>query len=174
MTTLRNQKLELITDPRIFGPGLWYGIHITAWYAKTEEEKRAFVKYMEHIRDTIQCLSCRDHCASYMEQNPISDYWNQRYNDVDVGMFKWTFNFHNAVNQRLNKPIMDWSTAYNLYSKAVVSYCSTTCGSDDTGVQATGVTFKSSVAEIQTVKEPEIPFASTRRITRNYGTVVLR
>jgi hypothetical protein len=109
-----------------------------------------------------------------MEQNPISEYWNQRYNNEDVGMFKWSFNFHNAVNQRLNKPIMDWSTAYNLYSKAVVTYCTKTCGSDDSSIQATGVTFKSLSDTAESMGSDITSFEATRMIARSYGPIVSR
>ena len=174
-----DKNFQLITDPRIFGPGLWFSIHITAYHAKKEEEKKAFVRFMENTRDSIQCLSCKEHCIEYMEQNPITDYWNQTYQNEEIGMFKWTVNFHNAVNSRLNKPIIPWATAYNLYSKAIVSFCSKSCGSDDSTITPqynTNMTFKNTPSDI-TPPSPPIstptpppagPFSTTRAIATAY------
>ena len=39
----------------------------------------------------------------------------------EVGFFKWSWIFHNAVNSRLEKPIISWETALSMY------YSNTTC-----------------------------------------------
>jgi hypothetical protein len=45
----------------------------------------------------------------------------------DVGLFKWAWLFHNAVNQRLKKPIVSWSEAKRMYSPDE-GVCTSDCG----------------------------------------------
>ena len=51
---------------------------------------------------------------------------------LDLGLFIWAWKFHNAVNSRINKPIMGWDTAYNLYSEKESLVCSKNCLDTDT------------------------------------------
>lgn len=108
------------------GPGTWRVIHTQAIRAKTSEKKKAFNELMNDISHDFGCIKCRSHAQTYISQNPISDYYNV-INDKgeDIGMFKWSWVFHNTVNKRLGKSIIDFDTAYSLYTnnKGCNKYC---------------------------------------------------
>lgn len=119
------------TDPKYIGPGTWTSIHKKAFKSKSSSQQLEFVKFMNETCNDFPCTVCRGHCQEYIRTNPISDYFDTIINvngiDEKLGMFFWTWKFHNAVNHRLNKPIMSWDTAFNLYSGSESLVCSKAC-----------------------------------------------
>lgn len=123
--------LKKLADPKSFGPGAWLMIHVLAYHAKTNEEKRTFENAMRTICPGLICETCKVHCGEYLRNHPIRDYWNVKNKaGEDIGMFKWSWAFHNAVNARLGKEIMDYETAYHLYSGEPDTVCTTDCGDE--------------------------------------------
>jgi len=120
-----------ITNPSTFGPGIWYCIHISARDAITEDKKRNFKNFIEKIISTLPCQTCQQHANAYYQSNPLSNFWNVKENGNDIGLFKWAWNFHNTVNNRLNKPYMSWEVAKMLYSDDS-GVCTEVCGADET------------------------------------------
>jgi hypothetical protein len=130
-TPLGSNKINVLAKPERFGPGVWFTIHLYARHATTEEKKKAFIDYMNLIVANLKCKDCRHHATQYVMTHPIEDYFNVKdNNNQDIGLFKWTWTFHNAVNSRLKKPLMDWDTAYNMYSDPNVGVCTSACGDD--------------------------------------------
>ena len=113
-----------ISKPEIFGPGMWYSIHISA--IKMGEEQ--FLNWVRIIISNIPCLKCKNHATEYLGQNSPELYLNTYNQSGDlIGMFKWTWQFHNDVNKRLGKKILDYTTAYKMYTDESV-LCSSDCG----------------------------------------------
>ena len=121
--------IKTITNPRYIGPGEWCALHRLAASANTDIGKKLFVNYMNVLSKTFPCISCREHIIEYMGKNPISKYGKIRNDEgIDVGYFKWTFKFHNAVNVRIHRAEFSWDEAYSLYFTDIG-----TCSSDCTG-----------------------------------------
>lgn len=120
-----------ITDPTYVGPGYWHVIHKKARNAKTPKDENEFINFMIDVSLTFPCSSCTTHCQQYIQSFPMTDYKGIKLNiageETVIGLFIWTWKFHNAVNKRLNKPIMSWDTALNLYSNNESLVCSKTC-----------------------------------------------
>lgn len=128
---INNESLKKLSDPRSFGPGGWLVIHILAYNATSEKHKKSFERDMKNICGGLKCNTCKGHCVKYLEDNPITDYWNIKDKEGnDIGMFQWSWAFHNAVNARLGKPIMDFDTAYHLFSDHPDTVCSKDCEED--------------------------------------------
>ena len=128
-----NENLKKLADPRSFGPGGWLMIHILAYNATSERNKKAFERDMANICSGLKCHTCQGHCGKYLADNPMRDreYWNAKDEEGrDIGMFKWSWAFHNAVNKRLGKPILDYDTAYHLYSNSPDTVCTKDCEED--------------------------------------------
>jgi len=98
-------------DPSTIASGMWYSIHLEAFEAKTEDEKRAFLRTMKRFCEKYPCAKCRRHASEYIAKHPIEKYWN-----TNKGIFKWSWIFHNDVNERLGKPLISWDDAYAIYS----------------------------------------------------------
>jgi hypothetical protein len=122
--TLHNHEDKDHTDPAYVGPGYWNLIHQTAWNIKTDEDVQLFVELMDKIKTEFPCKTCREHCVQYMNENPMEEYIAIEHEGKRIGLFVWSWKFHNAVNARIGKPIMSWNTAYSMYSS---TECGTTC-----------------------------------------------
>ena len=126
------EKFKDHTDPKYIGPGTWIVLHKRSFDAVTEKEQKAYIELVESICYNFGCSVCRGHCTEYIKNHPLEDYLNVEIILSDgskkvLGMFLWTWKFHNAVNARLKKPIMSWDTAYNLYSGKMDLVCSSAC-----------------------------------------------
>lgn len=115
---------DAISDSTKFGPGMWYTIHITS--LKIGED--SFIDWIRIILNSIPCIKCRNHSLEYIQENdPVKS--KDMYNEDGelIGMFKWTWKFHNDVNARLKKKIYDFDEAYRMYTNES-STCSDKCG----------------------------------------------
>ena len=127
-------SLDKLTDPKSFGPGLWLHIHSKARRATDDRKMRAFAEDMQEIVADIKCNECRGHATKYLAEHPIEENFllteEEDGVEVNIGCFFWTWNFHNAVNARLRKPIVDWETAKSLFQlgEARSDVCTEDCG----------------------------------------------
>lgn len=116
-----------ITDPAYIGPGKWDTLHREGLDAQTPERQREAIRVIRRILETFPCKYCRTHCQQYLQNNPIEDFIGVKRNGENVGIFIWTWMFHNAVNARLHKPYTDWDTAYNMYADTDSMVCTKAC-----------------------------------------------
>ena len=93
----------------------WNTIHIKARNANTKNKKDEFVKYMKYLADHFPCPDCIGHIRNYINKNPIENYYDIKENEKDIGLFKWSWEFHNEVNKRLGKKIMSWEELSRIY-----------------------------------------------------------
>lgn len=119
------------TDPKYVGPGAWNTIHRMAFNAQNSTSQFAFISFMKETCHGFPCTVCRGHCTDYIKNYPMEDYLNTMVEmgsqKLSLGMFIWSWRFHNAVNARLKKPMMSWDTAYNLYAEKDGLVCSKEC-----------------------------------------------
>ena len=106
-----------VTNPKYIGPGTWNVIHTLAYNATTKSAKEAFIKHMTIICKQFPCETCRGHCKQYLKENPMSDYVDVITEGKALGLFTWSWQFHNAVNFRIGKPLMTWEMALHIYSQ---------------------------------------------------------
>jgi hypothetical protein len=89
----------------IWGPLGWMTLHSMASNysdAPTAAEKQLLSAWVDLFRDTITCPSCREHFTVALLK------YRQTYPDMFSSrrqLLLATFRIHNAVNQRLSKPI---------------------------------------------------------------------
>lgn len=105
------------TDPTKFGPGMWISIHTLALRANTQEKKKEYVEEVISLVESIKCGECHGHATEYLKKNPIEKYFNVKdvKSGAEIGCFKWSWVFHNAVNKRLGKKELDFNTALMKY-----------------------------------------------------------
>lgn len=85
---------------------LWHEIHTRAAQVRTTHDHSQFCTWMRRTAQELPCAKCRHHATKYIHDNPPEQSPN---------VFIWTWEFHNAVNGRLGKPIMPYSTAAAMY-----------------------------------------------------------
>ena len=89
----------------VWGPLGWMTLHsVASLYpdTPTEAERQLMTKWVDLFRDTITCPSCQGHFAELLEKYR-AQFPNMLYSRSNFLMF--TFRAHNAVNQRLRKPV---------------------------------------------------------------------
>ena len=112
-------------DPIYIGPGIWYIIHSQALSdLYHEENKEEYVLLINSIADNFPCDLCKIHFKQYIKEHPIEDYFNIKLTDIDnsdnIGLFYWSWKYHNSVNTRLGKDILSFNTALSIYKKSNV------------------------------------------------------
>ena len=115
--TITNKDInKSITNPKYIGPGVWYDMHILGKNAIAPASKKLFIDYMNVLAKTFSCMECRTHIIAYMKINPFKPYLTVKNEEgVEVGLFKWSWLFHNVVNRRIRHPEVSWEKAYSLY-----------------------------------------------------------
>lgn len=118
-------------DVRKFGPGMWFMIHRQARRAVTPMKKEIFIDEMEDLMKTHRCGTCGPHMIEFNELHPIRDYYMiiNAFGE-DIGMFKWTWELHNDVNERLGKPTVPFDIAYAYYKETKPEGVCTGAGPD--------------------------------------------
>lgn len=102
-------------SPLVFGPGTWWLIHLKSYLTDTEDKIEHFYKFLYTIVYNIPCHTCRRNAIEYISTNDGSKYVNIRHKGRHIGMFMWMVDFHNEVNKRNNKDVIDRSEVYNAY-----------------------------------------------------------
>jgi hypothetical protein len=123
-----NLQINPLSDPKVIGPGTWYVTHLKAYEAINNKKIDEFIDHMYMLAEKFACKKCRKHINTYIEDHPFEDLINLTNEEGrKIGMFKWAWLFHNAVNTRIGKPYVDWETAWEMYSNDDFGVCSKNC-----------------------------------------------
>lgn len=99
-----NDKFKTVPQDEIKN---WDNIHRRAKEATTVAMRNDFEDYIKYLSIAFGCGKCRRHIKEYLEANPIPNDLKDRI------IFKWAWQFHNAVNVRLSKSGVTLKDAYN-------------------------------------------------------------
>ena len=86
-----------------------------AYKAITHNQQIIFIEFMKDTCNDFPCMTCKNNCNTYIINHPLKEYLYVGSEVNTIGLFEWTWKFHNVINIRLNKPIMSWNTAISLY-----------------------------------------------------------
>jgi len=105
------------TNPKYVGPGIWTSFHLIAFKANDEETKKLYRNYFVFMAKYFPCVTCRLHIQELLKTRPIEDYWNKKDSKGrPVGLFIHSWLCHNDVNERIDKRLLDFETAYQMYA----------------------------------------------------------
>jgi hypothetical protein len=91
-------------DPKIWGPFLWYILHIISFNYPIQPsyaDKRIYHDFYVNLKELIPCANCRKHYQQHLHTNPISPALDSR-----ADLVNWVIQMHNLVNISLGKPTM--------------------------------------------------------------------
>jgi hypothetical protein len=91
-------------DPKIWGPFLWYILHIMSFNYPVNPsyaDKRIYHDFYVNLKELIPCANCRKHYQQHLHTNPITPALDTR-----ADLVKWVIQMHNMVNISLGKPTM--------------------------------------------------------------------
>jgi len=109
MSNLDNQ----IITPEVWGPHGWKFIHyVTLGYPEnpTQIQKDKYQAFFILLKDVLPCALCANHYKENLQHYPLND---QILSSRDK-FIKWGIDIHNNVNKSKKKPILDYTTAYNM------------------------------------------------------------
>jgi len=90
-------------SPQCFGPPMWKSLHnIFRAYEPTPEKEQALKQFMSNLATLFPCPRCGAHIKEAIKTMPT---------DSKYSAFKWSIDFHNSVNERINKPILSYKDA---------------------------------------------------------------
>jgi len=112
------------TDAKELGRGLWFIIHLDGVHAVTDAGKQSYETRMNILCENFKCKSCQPHFRKFIDTHPFKLYWNIKdAKGRDIGMFKWSWEFHNQVNRFLKKYEPTLEEAYAYFSNADAGAC---------------------------------------------------
>jgi hypothetical protein len=112
-----HELLKKVADPKQYGQ-IWVILHKRALAAQTQAEKDEFERFLVWTVSTLLCEECRKDGLDYLKKNPIKPWANtiDQKTGARVGLFKYTWIFHNFVNRKLGKKELDFMTCLAMYS----------------------------------------------------------
>ena len=105
-------------DIKKSGSGIWFVIHTLALNVK--QDKHAFEWSINTLCDNFGCDTCKPHFRKFIDEHPLKNF---NYKNEEVGYFKWTWELHNDINKRLNKPTLSFDDALSMYKSTVCKNC---------------------------------------------------
>lgn len=130
-----------MSDPTVIGPGTWYVLHTMAANVSSLNDLHEAIKSFSVLIDNFKCMNCRGHAQKYKSEHNLVGVIHCKHKDhvggIEMCLFKWSVDFHNFVNARLNKPIVNYLDAYPYYKDSQYDVCESDCGHhDDTATVA--------------------------------------
>lgn len=115
---LIDSSFQHISNPNVFGPGSWDFIHIITYDVKSHEDEIHACRLIRLRIDTIPCEKCYKEATAYLSENPIEKHMGIIVDGEQYrGLFAWGWKFHNFVNKRLGKTLLNYKTALRFYSE---------------------------------------------------------
>ena len=105
----------MAVSKEIWGNNVWNLFHTIAHKIKEDRfefHKNNIIYILENICNTLPCPDCSKDATEMLKRVNFS----QINNKADFKLL--IFNFHNAINTKLNKPLFDFNELDNRYSKA--------------------------------------------------------
>ena len=106
-----------MTSPSIFGPPLWFNLHIMAInYAITPsiDEQEQMYLFLSNLPAIIPCKKCKTNLSIFLFHNRAK---MRQHVASRNALFEFILQMHNNVNSRLNKPQWSLIKAIEHYKK---------------------------------------------------------
>lgn len=116
INALTKEMIEnnLEQDPEKWGPHTWATLHSFALRSDTLNTIDTFNTFLTTLEVLIPCTKCRNDFKIYIQTLK-----------PQIGKaFQWTVDFHNHVNKKLGKPILNFVEATKLWNS---NSCQYTC-----------------------------------------------
>lgn len=100
-------------NPKHIGPGYWANWHTISLKANNRHKKAELARNIVSAIDNFPCENCRKDSITYIKSNPLLKV----VDDKDpLSLFNWTIDFHNHVNNKLDKKILTYEMAKKIWS----------------------------------------------------------
>ena len=117
MNANRSSPFRSTTD---WGPSFWFFLHTSSLaYPVTPSSPhvKAAIDFLILLPNLLPCPYCQQHARDYVSKANLVQATMSRQS-----LFEFYVHFHNAVNQRLRKPLVGLMQARNMYSTRVTGW----------------------------------------------------
>ena len=107
------ETVDHSSNPDLWGSHQWKALHYSAAGYEDNPSKITQERMKQRILSLpfeIPCAKCRSHCSAYIERSNIDKAVSSRDE-----LFRFYFDFHNKVNERLGKTIIDFEDAKRMF-----------------------------------------------------------
>lgn len=115
MSTSTSTRHKPGFDPKMWGPGVWFMLHLAALRypdAPTTEDKKRFGAFVRSLQYVLPCDGC---CLGFQQILRTTNFGPTVLTNRD-SLFKWTVDAHNMVNAKTGKPVReDWKVWMKKY-----------------------------------------------------------
>ena len=154
-------RLALMDITKI-GPGIWFKIHTDGVAAITQSLKESFVININALCNGFKCKHCQPHFRKYIDEHPIENFFDiKNRKGIDIGIFQWTWEFHNAVNIRLGKYQPTLEESYEYYTNNTIGACHDCGQNKDISIKKDEVSIKK---EVKTTKNISVGVKTNREV----------
>jgi hypothetical protein len=111
---IQTEQPVLTQSPEVFGPAYWFSFHTGAAHLPDILSPISISRirgFVNGIPEMLPCVECSEHARAFIEDNKSRIDNFRRGDDV----FKFYVDFHNHVNRILNKPLVSYEKAYEMY-----------------------------------------------------------
>jgi hypothetical protein len=99
-----------MNQPKKIGPGFWASWHIRTLNYTSLRDQELNKMIIERDVKHFPCVECRGHAMEYLAKYPFPSGGDA------FSLFRWTIDFHNAVNMRLEKEFISYEDAKKMWS----------------------------------------------------------
>jgi hypothetical protein len=109
--------------PSCWGPLIWTYCHSIAYVydPSKENETENYYNYFKDLGKTLPCSECREHYEDVFDEESLEEAL-----DSNEQMFRWVYDLHNLVNERLGVPKNKWPS-YEEVKKRYAAYSASSC-----------------------------------------------
>lgn len=100
---------NISSDPKIWGNYYWSFIHTSSLNINIQNTN--MFNFYSSLSNYIPCIKCVEGYQSYWNSN-ITIFQSCTTNEL---LFNWTVDLHNYVNEKTNKPIINYNDASNIW-----------------------------------------------------------
>lgn len=120
--SLRSHNHQKLHDPTYIGPGIWFNMHLDAVTAYTKSDQNAVIARIRKLQSRFPCSKCKVHFGEYLERHPPE----QISGASGDSLFRWSVDFHNAVNSFTGKSQVSYAEARTIYVEESI-FCTADC-----------------------------------------------
>lgn len=111
-----------------WGPRIWNVLHGLSLRAGTnqiammrEDEMRTWEKIITSTGPMLPCEDCRGHYAAWLLAHPVKPLSLMGYSEKGEWIRRWFYDLHTSVNQRLQKPSLEYDQLRSQYATVTIS-----------------------------------------------------
>jgi hypothetical protein len=110
----KKEEKTIPQSPVVFGPAMWFSFHVgSANLPKVLSPVSVdrIKSFINGIPEMVPCTECSEHARAFIERS------RERINNFKFGddVFRFYVDFHNYVNERLDKRQVSYEEAYKMY-----------------------------------------------------------